>query len=205
MIDRLALILLIAGCVLLTVIVAAEIRAPARPEAQPSAAPTAPDPAPIPLRRDAAGRYQELLTTALARPLFSSTRRPPPQGGTDAAADTGLADTRLTGIVTEPGHRIAIFAPAGAKALIVTEGESVSGWRVDTITPTDVSLTGPSGTKTLQPKIDPNLVPPAGPPTAAPANAPAPPPVAAVGPRPGLPPAMFNRPPPRPGQRRGLR
>ncbi len=47
--------------------------------------------------------------------------------------------------------------------MVVTEGETVSGWRVDSITPREVSLSGPGGTKTLQPKIDPNLTPSATP------------------------------------------
>ncbi len=36
----------------------------------------------------------------------------------------------------------------------------MSGWRVERINPREVSLSGPSGTKTLQPKFDPNLTPP---------------------------------------------
>src|SRR5207245_4202263 len=71
-------------------------------------------------------------------------------------------DARLTGIVTEPGRRIAIFAISGATLMRLLEGEAVSGWRIESITPREVSLSGPSGTKTLQPKLDPNLVPTAG-------------------------------------------
>ena len=74
-----------------------------------------------------------------------------------ASADGDLADTRLTGIVTEPGRRIAIFAVSGGKPLKVAEGDEVSGWRIESITPREISLSGPSGTKTLQPKLDPNL------------------------------------------------
>jgi len=74
-----------------------------------------------------------------------------------------LADTRLTGIVTEPGHHVAIFAVNGAKPLRLSEGEAISGWRIESITPREVSLSGPSGTKTLEPKLDPNLAQPAAP------------------------------------------
>ena len=102
----------------------------------------------------------------LARPLFSATRRPPQTEG-NAAADPGLTDTRLTGIVTEPDHRVAIFAITGAKPVALTEGETVSGWRIDSISPREVSLSGPGGTKILQPRIDQDAVaqprsPPAG-------------------------------------------
>ena len=101
------------------------------------------------------------MATILARPLFSTTRRPPPAQRRPGGRHSTFDDTRLAGIVTEPGHRFAIFAPAGAKPLIVSEGDTVSGWRVDSITAREVSLSGPGGTKTLQPKIDPNLAPPA--------------------------------------------
>ena len=127
-------------------------------------------------------RVEELLETALARPLFSSTRRPAQSATDDGAGDTDLSDKRLTGIVTAPGRHIAIFAVNDAKPLILAEGETVSGWRIETIGPIEVSLSGPGGSKTLRPKPDPSLAPPPGaasaaagaqPPTA-PANVPDP-------------------------------
>jgi hypothetical protein len=211
MIERAALILLLAGCVLFAAVVATEIE-PARdpPEGAPAAAAAPPNapPAPARVRREPGGRYEPLLETILARPLFDSTRRPPPRGGDDEGTDSALVDTRLTGIVTEPGHRIAIFAPVGAKALTVTEGDTVDGWRVESITPREVSLSGPDGIKTLQPKFDPNLVPASGPPSianlpAGPGNRAFPPGPAVA--RPGVPPTIFNRAPPRPGRLRGQR
>jgi hypothetical protein len=203
MIDRLALIFLLAGCVILAGVLAAELTTtPAaeteagaaagtlRVTAQPSTA--LPEPGPRP---------EAMVAEILARPLFSSTRRPPPHSD-GPAADSGLSDTRLTGIVTAPDHRLAIFVPTGAKALIVSEGDTVSGWRVENITPREVSLSGPEGTKTLQPKIDPNLVPPPPPPGAAPPMSPIRP--AAASPvRPGFPPTFPNRGQVRPGVRRG--
>ena len=204
MIDRLVLVLLLAGCALAAAIITAEMaRTPDRDDPVSIASPP-PEPAPPSTRPEPPGRYNELLATILARPLFSNTRRPPPRGGDNATADSGLADTRLTGIVVVPGHRIAIFAPLGAKALVVSEGETVSGWRVERINPREVSLSGPSGTKTLQPKFDPNLTPPPSPTVGGgnPAPAPARAPVAAAA-RPGFPPMLLNRAPPRPGQLRG--
>ena len=199
MIDRLVLVLLLAGCALAAAIITAEMaRTPNRDD--PVSIASSSEPVPPSTRPEPPGRYNELLATILARPLFSSTRRPPPRGGDNAMADSGLADTRLTGIVVVPGHRIAIFAPLGAKALVVSEGETVSGWRVERINPREVSLSGPSGTKTLQPKFDPNLTPPPSPTVGAGNPAPAPVPAAA---RPGFPPMLSNRAPPRPGQLRG--
>ncbi|HEV7995007.1 MAG TPA: hypothetical protein VGP52_01990 [Stellaceae bacterium] len=202
MIDRLVLVLLLGGCALFAAITIAEFGSRRDLAASALATPTRSDAAPLPPHPPPRGQYDELLATILARPLFSSTRRPPPPGGRDAAADSGLADTRLTGIVIAPGHRIAIFAPIGTKAVIVSEGEVVSGWRVERITARQVSLTGPDGTRTLQPKFDPNLAPPAS--AAGPGNAPPallPAALAPAASRPRFPPMPPNRPPPRPGER----
>ncbi|MGH7100206.1 MAG: hypothetical protein ACREE4_21525, partial [Stellaceae bacterium] len=73
-------------------------------------------------------------------------------------AGPGIADMRLTGIVTAPRERFAIFAVTGAKPLTVKEGEEVSGWRIEAITPDAVSVSGPGGAETLQPKADKSLV-----------------------------------------------
>ncbi|MGH7044781.1 MAG: hypothetical protein ACREE2_00140 [Stellaceae bacterium] len=202
MIDRLTLPLLLFLCGLFAAIVVAELRpSPAQPT-QASVTIPAPSPLPAPPPRGMDSGYDTLMATALARPLFSSTRRPPRGNSTDQADDTGLADTRLAGIVITPGHRIAIFAPTDAKAVTVTEGQTVGSWRVESITPLEVSLSGPDGTKTLQPKFDPNLAPPTTPPLVNRPAEPGGPPFAAVRPgiRPGYPP-FFNRGPPRPGLR----
>jgi len=199
MIDRLVFVLLLASCALVAAIITAEIAGTAGPDMVGTAAPPPPDALPPPARSEPLGRYDELLATILARPLFSSTRRPPPRGGNDTTVDSGLTDTRLTGIVIVPGRRIAIFASTGAKPLVVGEGETVSGWRVERINPREVSLSGPSGTKTLQPKFDPNLAPPPSPTAGAVIRPTVPVPVA---PPPGLPPMLMNRAPPRPGQLR---
>ena len=124
------------------------------------------DAAPAATQPEPRAELDDLLRATLARPLFSATRRPPQTAG-NAAADPDLTDTRLTGIVTEPDRRLAIFAVTGGKPVVLTEGETVSGWRIDSISPREVSVSGPSGTKILQPRIDQNAVaqplsPPAG-------------------------------------------
>jgi general secretion pathway protein N len=199
MIERMIFLLLLAGCAFFAAIVASEMSATADPDLPAGAISTPSETLPPPARPEAHGRYDELLTTILARPLFSSTRRPASRGD-DTIADSGLSDTRLAGIVIAPGHRIAIFASNGAKPLTVSEGETVSGWRVEHITPREVSLSGPGGTKTLQPKFDPNLAPP--PPTSSESVNP-PPATVPAAPRPGFPSMSLNRPPPRPSQLRG--
>ncbi len=159
MIDRLVLLLLGGGCLLFAAILIIEL-APAGTE-DAVVAQAARSEAASPMTRPQNPRPEELVAAALARPLFSSTRRPAQDAPSGAAADD-LTDARLTGIVTTPGHRLAIFAVSGDKPLKVAEGDAVSGWRIESITPREVSLSGPSGTKTLQPKLDPSLASPPG-------------------------------------------
>jgi hypothetical protein len=159
MIDRLVLLLLVGGCLLFGAILIIEL-APAGAE-DAVVAQAARSDAASPMTRPQNPRPEELVAAALARPLFNSTRRPPQDAPSGAGADD-LADARLTGIVTTPAHRIAIFAVSGDKPLKVAEGDAVSGWRIESITPREVSLSGPTGNKTLQPKLDPTLAPPPG-------------------------------------------
>ncbi|HZU87684.1 MAG TPA: hypothetical protein VE993_00360 [Stellaceae bacterium] len=154
--ERAVLYLLLFGCAAFGAAIFAELAA--APDNPPGTAPVfhhAAPPAASPAPR--VPRLAQLVATTLARPLFSPTRRPPPEKG-GGPGGAGLADMRLTGIVTEPGERLAIFAVTGAKPLIVREGEEVSGWRIEGITPGAVSLSGPNGTETLQPKPDSSLV-----------------------------------------------
>src|SRR5215831_12714906 len=178
MTHRFARLLLVAGCLLFSAILLVELKR-AGP-ADPAIAEVAPQTeGAAATHRQQSPRLDELVVTALARPLFSSTRRPPQTASGGGTGESDLADRRLTGIVTAPGHRLAIFAVTGDKPLTVAEGDEVSGWHVDSITPREVSLTGPSGTKILLPKLDPNL-----------AALPAPPPIANLAGRPPNPPAQ---------------
>jgi general secretion pathway protein N len=188
MIERLALLLLLGGCLIFGAILLVELEPAGTEDAAGAKVAARPDTPPT-IRRRQNPRIDELLAATLARPLFSSTRRPPQSASNEAATDSDLADTRLTGIVTEPGRRTAIFAVNGDKPLKVAEGEAVSGWRIESITPREVSLSGPSGTKTLQPKMDPNLAPPPGQPATGSAGGRPPNPAAGAGGRPPTPPA----------------
>ena len=97
-------------------------------------------------------------------------RRPPKPAPSDNAADPRLPDVRLTGIVIERDRRIAIFDVTGTRPLVLSEGEALKDWRLDNISRQKVSLSGPAGTITLEPKADPNLIRPP-PPAAAAATA----------------------------------
>jgi hypothetical protein len=177
MISRAALILA-AGCVALGALVAAEIT---HSDIGDRAAGISP-----PRTAETAAAAQEhpvaperLLAVSLSRPLFDPRRRPPQAGKDAGAAEAQLAGARLTGILTAPDNRLAIFAVTGGKPVALSEGQSVDGWRIETITPHDISLVGPGGLKTLTPKRDPKLAgtstaPIPQPEPAVPANAPEP-------------------------------
>jgi hypothetical protein len=75
----------------------------------------------------------------------------PPARLADGPVTGDLADTRLAGIVVQPDHRIAIFAVSGAKPRTLSKGETISGWRIESITETEVSLVNGSVSKTLKP------------------------------------------------------
>jgi hypothetical protein len=200
MISRLAIYLLLAGCLVFGGIVFIELQPAATDEPAPSEVSRGPN-MPSAVHRPQSARLEELLATVLGRPLFSSSRRPSQTAANDGGGTSDLADTRLTGIVTEPGRSIAIFAVNGAKPLKLTEGEAVSGWRIESITPREVALSGPGGAKTLAPKNDPSLAAspsglvPGAPAAVRPPVAPSP--AAAPPARPDVPPAR-GRPLPRP-------
>jgi hypothetical protein len=132
-------------------------------------------------------QLDELVTTLLSRPLFSPTRKPVEQerATADHPADQELPkNLRLTGIIIDPDRSLAIFAVAGARPLVRKEGEMVEQWRVVSIGPRQVLLSGIE--KPLKLEADPNLVRPASsaPPGATPGQ---------LG-RPGRPPAPPLRP-----------
>jgi len=118
----------------------------------------------------------------IAEQLLGPAQRPPEAASSDNAGDPRPPDVRLSGIVIEPDRRIAILAVDGTKSVVVSEGEALNDWRIDSISPQKVSLSGPAGTMTLKPKPDANLVRPA-PPAAPPAGQP----------QPGVPPRFLHR------------
>jgi hypothetical protein len=150
-------IVLIAGCVLFGALIVAALYPDA--DAVPvSIAKTVETARVVPPPQ--AVQVEDLLATTLARPLFSSTRRPPEIAQVESSGGQELSDKRLAGIVIEAQRRLAIFAVTGGKPLTLSEGESVGGWRIESITPTEISLVGPSGTRTMQPTWGPSAARP---------------------------------------------
>ena len=104
----------------------------------------------------------EWSATLLGRPLFSPERRPP------ATAPAGRAvrgePPRLAGIIISPSGRTAIFAPVGARPVVVREGDTVEGsWTVTQIASNKVRLTGPDSERVLTLSFDNGGAVPSGP------------------------------------------
>jgi hypothetical protein len=158
MIDRVTAFCL-AGSALLGSVLIAELYS-GDPGAQPVVIPARAPQQARPVQRLQSPPVEDLISTTLAHPLFSATRRPPEPAVSNRPADTEL-NVRLTGIVIAQDRRTAIFAMQGAKPLERVLGEMVSNWHVDSIAPHAVKLGGPAGTTTLEPKSDPALVRPA--------------------------------------------
>ena len=160
MIDR-VLVLSLAGSTLFGALLLLEWDS-GQPSTESPVVIASPRPAETTPRRIQNPQVDELVATTLSRPLFSSTRRPRDRAVASQAGDPEF-QLRLSGIVIEPDRRIAIFAKTGAKPLVRSEGETLDEWRLDSITPREVTLTGPTGSTTLEPKTDPNITRPAPP------------------------------------------
>ena len=94
----------------------------------------------------------------LADPQSSPTRLRPDAPTSANGADSPLHDVRLTGVLIGSGLRVAIFAVAGANPLVLSEGETLRGWRLESISAEKVVLSDQAGSMTLAPKPDANLV-----------------------------------------------
>jgi len=83
------------------------------------------------------------ITTALARPLFTPSRKPAisPEIPGIPAGDV----PRLSGIIFGPDLRRAIFETEGGKPLSLAEGDQVGAYTVHQIEATRVILSGPAG------------------------------------------------------------
>jgi len=203
MIDR-VLILSLGGCAVLGTLLFLELTS--AQDNQPAVASAPARVAEPPAARPQRPQIDALVATSLARPLFSPTRKPSDRATDGRPADEGLPNVRLTGIVIEPDHHLAIFAVPNAKPLVRSEGETVDDWKLESIGPRQVSLSGPTGVTTLEPKTDPNIIRPAvpqpGPTPGQPAATPVQPAAAAGQPvTPGRPPlpVALGRPPLPPG------
>ncbi len=119
-----------------------------------------PDPAPQVAAAPAASRVAgppgpsaDQVAALLARPLFSPGRRPAAESRPPEAAARAVSLPRLAGIMVTAGTRQAIFAPdAAGKAVVVGEGDTVGGFRVQSIHEGEVTLQDGATLRSVQPR-----------------------------------------------------
>jgi hypothetical protein len=114
-------------------------------------------------RLPAASQPAALEFRKLADALSSPNQHHPETPSSANDTHSLLRDVRLTGVLIGPDVRIAIFAVTGAGPLVLSEGDALEGWRLDSISPRRVVLSGAAGSIVLQPRPDPNLVRPPSP------------------------------------------
>jgi hypothetical protein len=95
--------------------------------------------------------------SSLGRPIFSPSRRPeaaPLASDVPAMVSPPVAALpRLTGIVTSPGDRLALFAVAEGKVAELAEGAAMGDYMIRSISPDAVVVAGPGGERVLHPSL----------------------------------------------------
>ena len=139
----------------------------------------------IPIEFGSVSRHRPLPEARLppaevepAAPEIRKLAKETPSSANDA--DSPLRDVRLTGVVIGPDLRMAIFAVTGTNSRVLSEGETLNGWRLESISPKVVMLSGPAGNIVLKPQPDANPVRPP-PPVALQSSQPDPPMAGAAG------------------------
>lgn len=113
-----------------------------------------PAPAPQPAAARPADQAASWAGVALARPLFSPTRRPAAQAEAPVAA-TPARLPRVAGILISPGDKSVIFAGgAGGKPVVAREGGRVGAYQVQSIEVGRVTVVGPEGVRVLSASFD---------------------------------------------------
>ena len=112
---------------------------------------TLPDrPAALPVSVDNA---DQSVAKILARPLFSSSRRPSAPAAANASAPA--APARLSGILVSAHDKVAIFAGSGEnKPIVAHVGSQVGEDVVQSIDLERVTMHGPDGEKILRPSYE---------------------------------------------------
>jgi len=107
---------------------------------------------------DLSASVQAWSAAILQRPLFRPDRRPL---APDAAVTATLP--RLSAIIISSTGGAAIFSGDDGKAIAVTAGGVIDGYRIATIGPGEVKITGPAGDRTLHPQFAPDTQSATGP------------------------------------------
>jgi hypothetical protein len=97
----------------------------------------------LPLPSSLPARAEERMPTIVARPLFSSSRRP--------AVSEPSSLPRLAGTMVSPARKRALFAGNSESApySLLAEGDQFGNWTVQAIAAGTVTLTGPTGEREM--------------------------------------------------------
>ena len=144
--------LLSITCVAMSGVIYAEITAPqlAAPadNAAPANAPRNREAGPAAAPKFALPPLQS-YSAVTDRPLFAQTRRPPPQGSSDAPG--AWSSFVLAGIIISPTSREVMIMHGQPPSLVhLQEGQDVEGWTVASIQPDRIVLRGADGDHELK-------------------------------------------------------
>jgi type II secretory pathway component PulC len=91
-----------------------------------------------PLQSPAISTFAEIVE----RPLFTQSRRPPPKKDTKVATAAQKPETfELIGVIISPAGRMALLRTLATSEIVrAVEGQTVGGWEVRAIKPTQVVL-----------------------------------------------------------------
>ena len=110
-----------------------------------------------PLQNPAISTFAEIVE----RPLFTQSRRPPPKKDTKVATAAQKPETfELIGVIISPAGRMALLRTLATSEIVrAVEGQTVGGWEVRAIKPTQVVLQQGDDSEVL--KINDATAPPA--------------------------------------------
>ena len=91
-----------------------------------------------PLQKPAISTFAEIVE----RPLFTQSRRPAPKKDTKVAEAAVKPETfELIGVIISPAGRMALLRTLATSEIVrAVEGQTVGGWEVRTIKPTQIVL-----------------------------------------------------------------
>jgi len=167
LLQTLTLAILLVACLGMGGLVYAELTWPAAP-AEDVSAPAARAPTPRPQHDEIGGRFSlpplQSFAAITERPLFSQSRRPPPQGTEDASGP--WSSFVLTGVIISATDREALILHGRPQTIAhLHEGQDVEGWVITSIQPDRVVIRGATSEHVLKlldkaaPAAAPNVPP----------------------------------------------
>ena len=94
---------------------------------------------------------REAFSEIIERPLFSQSRRPPPEAGDQDPDNPALLNFHLVGVIVSTQSRVALIRPTTEGPLLrKTIGEDLDGWEISEINSSTVIIKRGTATETLR-------------------------------------------------------